>query len=110
MLQNTPENLKITGHLNYEDNLKEFDRSSIFINTSSLKGDGFPNTFPSILGKRFAYDIIPEFDPDNIIKKNNLGYCCKDTFESLEKIVSLLSNEKLFSEISNNVVKYFNKK
>ena len=108
ILQNTPENLKITGHLNYEDNLKEFDRSSIFINTSSLKGDGFPNTFPQSWARGLP-TISIGFDPDNIIKKNNLGYCCKDTFEVSEKIVSLLSNEKLFSEISNNVVKYFNK-
>ena len=45
ILQNKPANMKITGYLNYEDNLKEFDRSSIFVNTSSSEGDG-SNTFP----------------------------------------------------------------
>lgn len=108
ILQNKPNNLKITGRLNYEDNLNEFDHSSIFINTSSSEGDGFPNTFPQSWARGLP-TITIGFDPDNIIKKNNLGYCCKDTSEVSEKIVSLLSNEKLFIEISDNVIKYFNK-
>ena len=49
------------------------------------------------------------FDPNNIIKENDLGYVCTDAVDAARKINQLLSDEKLFKRYSENVTLYSNK-
>ena len=80
-------NVKYLGELEYLDVNKLFSKSLIFVNTS-LPFEGFPNTFLQAWAHKTAL-ITLDFDPDNIVKENNLGLHSND-FEKLVKDVNHL--------------------
>jgi glycosyltransferase involved in cell wall biosynthesis len=75
-------------------------KSKILINTSSF--EGFPNTFVQAWANGVPV-ISLKVDPDNIIKKNSLGFCCYDDFDLMIKYTNeLIKDQKLWEEISEN--------
>jgi glycosyltransferase involved in cell wall biosynthesis len=102
---NKPDNLLYMGECSFEKALSFFDSSSVFVNTSSAGGDGFPNTFIQAWlrgGVTFALG----FDPDSVIEKNELGYNCSDLNQLEVKLLSVLHDKEKFITISNRIKNY----
>lgn len=105
LLKGKPKNLFITGQLPFKSALDYFDRSSIFINTSSPEGDGFPNTFVQAWLRGMPV-ISFGFNPDAIITKNKLGFNVESLDEGIEKLKSIMSSYLVYKTISDNAYNY----
>lgn len=105
LLKNKPENLTVTGKLSFTEALSYFDRSTLFVNTSTSGGDGFPNTFiQSWL--RSVPVVTFGFDPDGMISKNKLGYNVNSLNDGSSKIEELCIDYKTYEGMSRHVYKY----
>jgi glycosyltransferase involved in cell wall biosynthesis len=80
-------NLTYLGEIPFEKTNQLLAQSSLFINTS-LKKEGFPNTYIQSWMRETPV-ITLNFDPDNIIKNNNIGFHSKN-FERLVKDTKFL--------------------
>ena len=108
LVASCPNNIELKGQLNFEEALTYFDQATIFINTSTPGGDGFPNTF--IQGWLRGVPVISlGFDPGLIIQNYHLGFNVATVDDGVEKINYLLSNVNLYEEMSENCLAYSNK-
>jgi glycosyltransferase involved in cell wall biosynthesis len=106
LLTNKSSNLIVTGQLSFEESLKYFDNTSLFVNTSF--SEGFSNTYiQSWL--RGIPTIVFGADPDGVIYKNNLGYVVSNMKEAKQKITHLFENKELFCTVSNKCLDFSNK-
>ena len=78
--------------------------ASIFVNTS-LKNEGFPNTFIQAWAHKTP-TITLYFDPDDIIKKNKMGYHSKNICQLTNDVSFLIENDKLCNEMGNTAYEY----
>lgn len=108
LLLNKPDNLSITGRLSFDEAIRYFDKATIFVNTSSSGGDGFPNTFIQAWLRQTPV-ISLGFDPDNIVAMNNLGYNLNSVQEATDKITELTNDFKYYKELSQNAYHYGSK-
>jgi glycosyltransferase involved in cell wall biosynthesis len=103
LLANKPDNLIITGQLNFEDALCYFKDATVLVNTSI--SEGFSNTYiQSWL--RGVPTVVFGADPSNVITDNNLGYSIGKVSEASHKITELFSDEELYIKLSKNVYDY----
>lgn len=103
LFKGLPSNLEIKGHLSFEEALSYFDGTTILVNTSV--SEGFSNTYiQSWL--RGVPTLVFGADPNNVITYNNLGFCVDSVKEATKEISCLLSDEKLYSNMSLNVTEY----
>lgn len=105
LLQNKPENLEITGQLSFDEALKYFDEATLFVNTSSPGGDGFPNTFIQAWLRGIPL-ITYGFDPNNVVHINKLGFVINKTKDAQYQIENLLKDTVLYKEIFIRVKEY----
>ena len=90
--------------------LKEMDeifkKAKIFINTSDLGCEGFPNTF--VEATKTATPIISlNVNPDKFIDIYNCGFCCEGDLDlMIQKIKLLLEDKNLYTNMANNAYKY----
>ncbi len=105
LLKNKPGNLYCTGQLPFKRALNYFDTASVFVNTSSPEGDGFPNTFVQAW-LRSVPIISLGFNPDNIITRHELGYNVQTLIEGVEKLKFLLSDYEIYKTQSGNAYRY----
>ncbi len=108
LLIGKPPNLYCTGQLPFEKALSYFDNSSVFINTSSPEGDGFPNTFVQAWLRKTPI-ITFGFDPDAIIEQNQLGFNVTSLDEAINKMTIILSDYEVYKSISDNAYTYGSK-
>lgn len=81
-----------------------FNRALIFVNTSEK--EGFPNTFIQAL-KSGTPILSLNVDPDNILKKHKLGFCCENNFLKMNKYIDqLLEDKVLYNYFSKNALNY----
>ena len=105
LLIHKPENLLITGKLSFDDALKYFDDATIFVNTSSPGGDGFPNTFiQSWLRQTPVLSL--GFDPDNVVVNNDLGFNLSSIDDAVDKISTVMANYEVYKVLSQNAYDY----
>ena len=96
-------NLEFLGRTDFDDVNCLFERTKIYICTSTI--EGFPNTFLQSWSNQIP--VITSFDPSDVVKKNNLGVCV-ESYEELNTIVKALSgNNKKQQEIKQNIAEYF---
>ena len=108
LLKNCPKNLKVTGQLPFEEALSYFNEASLFVNTSTPDGDGFPNTF--IQSWLRGVPVLSfGFNPDEVITKNQLGFVVQSVEEAKDTCIQLLENDKAIVNLSNGVSDYANK-
>jgi len=92
-------NVEYIGQLELEEVKQYLDKSRLLINTSSA--EGFPNTFVHA----FAHGVPVvslEVDPDNIIKKYNLGVHVNGDMEvAVKKIKELMEDNSKWISMSN---------
>jgi glycosyltransferase involved in cell wall biosynthesis len=82
---------------------KYYVESTLLVNTSP--SEGFPNTFLEAWGNGKPI-VSLNFDPDELICKNKLGFHSQ-TFEQLMKdIKTLVTNSQLRAEIGMNARRY----
>jgi len=105
LLQNCPQNLKVTGQLPFKEALTYFSGASLFVNTSSPDGDGFPNTF--IQSWLRGVPVLSfGFNPDEVITENKLGFVVQSIQEAKDTCMQVLENENIYQGLSNKVLNY----
>ncbi|MDA7558634.1 glycosyltransferase family 4 protein [Flavobacteriaceae bacterium] len=108
LLKDCPKNLKVTGQLSFEDALSYFNEASLFVNTSTPDGDGFPNTF--IQSWLRGVPVLSfGFNPDEVITKNQLGFVVPSVNDAKDTCSQLLENEIAYANLSINVLDYANR-
>lgn len=97
-------NLKLINFIPLLKINKYFNQAKIFINTSNY--EGFPNTFVQAMANGVPI-VSLNVNPDNFLKNYKCGFCVKGDFELMKKRVQeLLSNKKLYSQMSKNAYNY----
>jgi glycosyltransferase involved in cell wall biosynthesis len=79
-------NVSMPGAIRYSDSGAWFDRSRIFLNTSSI--EGFPNTFLQAWIR--GVPVVSFFDPDGIVRRQQLGAVATSLDDMRESIRGLL--------------------
>jgi glycosyltransferase involved in cell wall biosynthesis len=105
LFKNTPTNLKYIGRLDFDNTLEYFDKTTLFVNTSTIDGDGFPNTYIQAWLRKTPV-LTLNIDPDNIIKEKALGLVCNDINDMAEKIVNLFNDYASYSTLAEKGYEY----
>ena len=96
-------NLEFHGRTDFDDVNKLFERTKIFICTSTI--EGFPNTFLQSWSNLIP--VITTFDPSDTVKRNGLGLCV-NSYEELNAAAKALIGDHIEQqEIQQNIAKYF---
>lgn len=96
-------NLEFLGRTDFDDVNKLFERTRIYICTSTI--EGFPNTFLQSWSNNIP--VITTFDPSNTVKKNKLGLHV-ESYEKLKEEANLIiGNAQLQQELKRNIAEYF---
>lgn len=107
IFKNLPDNIECLGRLSFEETLQWFDKAAFFVNTSTLKGEGFPNTFIQAW-----LHCVPTFslqvNPDDVITKNRLGSVGNAGY-LMDQINKLSGDPEEYSALSDRVYRYASK-
>jgi len=96
-------NIEYFGGVTFEESNELIGCASVFVNTS--KYEGFPNTFIQAW-MRETPTVSLNVDPDDVIKKNKLGFH-SGSFEQMVKDVRfLMQNKRVRQEMGRNARKY----
>jgi len=82
-------NVSMPGAVRYTDSGAWFDRSRLFLNTSTI--EGFPNTFLQAWLR--GVPVVSFFDPDGLIRRLRLGAVAASTDDMRESIRGLLESD-----------------
>lgn len=98
-----PDNLRCSGKLPFEEALTQFDNATVFINTSTKDGEGFPNTFIQAWLRGLPV-LSLNVNPDNVITEYQLGYFADGSFNRLcDQLRQLMTDEKQYIELSKHI-------
>ncbi|MFX1385557.1 MAG: glycosyltransferase, partial [Promethearchaeota archaeon] len=79
-------------------------RAKVFVNTSL--SEGFPNSFNQAMNSSTPI-LSLNINPDDFIRKYQVGLFCNNDFNSLkENLSQLLKEEKLWNKYSENAYNY----
>lgn len=95
-------NLTFHGRLPYRTTNEVFDRARLFVNTSEI--EGFPNTFLQAWIR--GVPVISFFDPDEIIRREGLGYAVASVDEMADAARRLLTDSQAWGEMSTRCTAY----
>ena len=96
-------NIEYIGGVTFEESNELIGRASVFVNTS--KYEGFPNTLIQAW-MRETPTVSLNVDPDDIIKKDKLGFY-SGSFEQMVKDVRFLAeNKEVREEMGRNARRY----
>lgn len=96
-------NMQFTGGLPFKIVNEYFSQCKLFVCTSEY--EGFPNTFLQAWSNNVP--VVSTVDPSNVIKKHKLGIIVSSEEELLAATKKLLSDNRLYLEIQNNIKQYF---
>lgn len=96
------DNVEFLGAIPYGDIGSYFSRAKAFVNTSET--EGFPNTF--LQAWINGAPVVSFFDPDDIIKKNGLGYSPASFGDLVSAVDGLLSDDDRRRAMSQKVKTY----
>lgn len=100
-------NIKFIPGVNFSGIDQYFKFAKLFVNTSRY--EGFPNTF--VQAAMHGVPIISlNVNPDNLIEKNNIGFCANNDFMEMKKYTELLLKDQgMYNTVSANAYKYAKK-
>lgn len=99
------DNLHWLGKLTFNETLLWFDQATIFVNTSKIEGEGFPNTFiQSWL--RGVPVLTLGVDPNQLINKNDLGRVGIDVQTMAGALHELLADEARYCRTSERIAAF----
>jgi glycosyltransferase involved in cell wall biosynthesis len=97
-------NLSFAGFIPFRQVGHYFDRAAVVVNTSPK--EGFPNTFLQAWCR--GVPVVSFFDPDGIIRRQQLGLVV-DSLEAMRHgVVQLLQDTTLYARMQQNALRYFN--
>lgn len=96
------ENFRYAGFVPFEHVGNYFENADMFINTSSV--EGFPNTFLQAWDAQLP--VVATFDPDDVLKRERLGYHCADIAEMAEKVRLLTADQPRRRELGRRAKQY----
>ena len=80
-----------------------YAQNSLLICTSRL--EGFPNTFIEAWGS--GVPVITTYDPDNVIRDNELGTVANSVTDLAADIESVLDDDSRYQGLRKNALQYF---
>jgi glycosyltransferase involved in cell wall biosynthesis len=92
-------NFELKGFVPHNETNLYYGRAALFVNTSPT--EGFPNTFLEAWAASIPV-VSLNTDPDEIIRRNNLGFHSRTFEQMVEDVRTLLSNDKLRGEMGRN--------
>lgn len=98
-----PENLLWLGELSFQDTAAWFDRAAILINTS--ESEGLPNTFIQAWLRGIPV-VTLGVDPNQHIKKNDLGRVENDVQAMAGTLHELLADEACYCRMSERIAAF----
>ncbi|MHA1386671.1 MAG: glycosyltransferase family 4 protein [Candidatus Helarchaeota archaeon] len=101
---NKLDNLEYIGEQPIEIVNEILCQSHLFINTS-LNKEGFPNTFIQAWMRKVPV-ISLNVDPDNVIKKEKIGFHSRNFEQLIKDVKTLITNKKLREEMGQRAQKY----
>jgi glycosyltransferase involved in cell wall biosynthesis len=96
-------NITYYGALQFDEALDLVGKASVLVNTSDI--EGFPNVFVEAW-MRETPTISLNIDPDNIIKRNAMGFHSGSLENMAKNLATLLSNKALLRTMGENAKKY----
>lgn len=99
-------NLEFKGFIPVDKIGKEFDKASIFVNTSDY--EGFPNTFIQSWSRAIP-TISLNVDPDDVIKTKHIGFHSKSFKNLVNDTKLLIEDKKLRQKLGSNAKKHCHK-
>jgi glycosyltransferase involved in cell wall biosynthesis len=96
-------NLKYRGELSINQVNTVLRESHILVNTSEY--EGFPNTYIQAWMRKVPV-VALNSDPDDIIKKNNIGFHSKTYGQMFEDVKNLIENKQLRERIGEKSSKF----
>ena len=96
-------NLEFLGRTDFDDVNKLFERTRVYICTSTI--EGFPNTFLQSWSN--SIPVITTFDPSDVVKINELGVCVCNYVDLRDKAMELLTNTSQYIGFQHSIDKYF---
>ena len=98
-LESKMNNFTYIENVSFEQSNDLISKSSIFVNTSL--SEGFPNVFIQDWLRKTP-TVTLNCDPDNIIKKERLGFHSQNFDQLLKDVTKLISNKTLRESMGNN--------
>lgn len=99
-------NVTYHGKVSDDELYALFHQCDALMCTSSL--EGFPMAF--IEAWYFGMPVITTFDPDSIVKENNLGFVANDAITLTESIDECLFNPDRYMEMSQHAHRFYQEK
>lgn len=96
-------NIEYIGEINVEKSTELIGGASLFVNTS--KYEGFPNTFIQAWMRQIP-TVSLNVDPDDVIKKNKLGFHSKSFEQLVRDVKFLIINRSAREEMGKNARRY----
>ena len=96
-------NVSYLGVLDRKAMVELYAQNSLLICTSRL--EGFPNTFIEAWGS--GVPVITTYDPDNVIRDNELGTVANSVTDLAADIESVLDDDSRYQALRKNALQYF---
>jgi glycosyltransferase involved in cell wall biosynthesis len=87
-----PHNFRYLGKQPLEEVDRLLDSAHIFVNTSRLDGEGFPNTFVQAWLRNVPV-VSLDVDPDGILAQRGIGHHCAGSLTTLIQVVRALLDD-----------------
>ena len=104
-LPELPKNVKFLGFKTGEALRSLYEKAAIFLNTSLI--EGFPNTL--IEAGMYYTPYVTFYDPDDVVKRYELGFHVNNVEEAVQSIDELMRNPDLRRKMGTNIRKYVEK-
>jgi glycosyltransferase involved in cell wall biosynthesis len=99
------DNVEYLGPMDPEKIGKHFDDAYVFVNTSDMGYEGFPNTFIQAWMRKTPV-ISLNTDPDGVIKEKNLGFHSGSLEEMVQHVRLVISDGQLRQRMGEDAYRY----
>ncbi len=95
-------NFTFHGRVPYHQMDKKYASARVFVNTSDT--EGFPNSYLQAWIR--GTPVVSFFDPDNVIRRENLGFAVLSLDEMANAVTKLVNNPRAWTDVSKRCKAY----